>query len=283
MLEASAARIVETPALSRRHEARALSYLADLARRTRRLAVAAIYNAGGHPGGSLSCADILACLYGAELYLPVREPAHEDRDRFVLSKGNAAPALYGVWAAMGFIPPSEAVSLASPLDHDFASAIKLALGLRQRNSPARVYALLGDGECREGEIWEGAMSAAHHRLSNLCAVVDHNKLHFGAADSGIVPLEPFAPKWRAFGWHVVECDGHDIPAILGALKQASRIAERPTAIIAHTIEGKGAGFLENGPLSHGSVTLTREQAIGALEDLGVQDDAMEDWLHGRLC
>lgn len=305
MLDAAAAhRFDAVP--PRREETRALGYLADLARRTRRIAVAAIYQAGsGHPGGSLSCADILAALYGAELYIPEREPLHEGRDRFVLSKGHAAPALYGVWAAMGFIAPSEAVTLrklgsrmqghphvldcplaetsTGSLGQGFSAAIGMALGLRHRDSPARVYALLGDGECQEGEIWEGAMCASHHRLGNLCAVVDYNKLQSDDTNANIMALEPFAPKWRAFGWHTVECDGHDMSALLGAFKQAANVRERPAVVIAHTVKGKGVRFMEHGPLWHGSVKLTREQAVSALEDLGVHEDMIEDWLYGRVC
>jgi transketolase len=282
-----------------------LAYLSKLAEKTRRLAIVGIYHAGsGHPGGSLSCADVLACLYGAELHIPTDIASYPQRDRFVLSKGHAAPALYAIWAAMGFIPAEELVNLrkigsrlqghphvldlllaetsTGSLGQGFSAAIGMAFGNRLNQSNARVYALLGDGELQEGEVWEGAMFAAHHHMGNLCAIIDYNKLQSDDFNANIIGLEPLAAKWRAFGWHVIEIDGHDNVAILGALKQASTTAGRPTVIIAHTVKGKGVRFMENGPLWHGSVKLSREQTLEALTDLGVSAADMEDWIDGRV-
>lgn len=282
-----------------------LAYLSKLAETTRRLAIVGIYHAGsGHPGGSLSCADLLACLYGAELHIPTDIATFPLRDRFILSKGHAAPALYAIWAAMGFIPPEELVNLrklgsrlqghphvldiplaetsTGSLGQGFSAAIGMAYGLRLHRSSARVYALLGDGEMQEGEVWEGAMFAAHHHIGNLCAIVDYNKLQSDDFNANIMGLEPLAAKWRSFGWHVIEIDGHDNIATLGALKQASTTAGRPSVIIAHTVKGRGVHYMENQPLWHGSVKLTREQAVEALTDLGVSAAATEEWLNGCI-
>ncbi len=266
--------------------------IAERARDTRATAIAGIYHAGsGHPGGSLSCADILAVLYAAELNIDAENPADPMRDRFILSKGHAAPALYGIWAAMGLMKRSDAVRLrklgsraqghphvldmplaetsTGSLGQGFSVAIGMALGLRLQDNPARVYALLGDGELQEGEVWEGAMCAAHHRLSNLCAIIDYNKLQSDDRNANIMGLEPLAEKWRAFGWHVQEIDGHDITVILGALKEAADHTGGPSVIIAHTIKGKGVGYMEGVPQWHGSVKLTPAQAEEALCSLGL--------------
>ncbi len=286
-------------------EPRTRDYLAEVARVTRRLAIAGIYNAGsGHPGGSLSCADILACLYGAELSIPKDNHRAPDRDRFVLSKGHAAPALYGVWAAVGFLKADEAVTLrkigsrmqghphvldvplaetsTGSLGQGFSVAIGMAMGLRIQNIGARVYTILGDGELQEGEVWEAAMFASHHRIDNLCAFVDYNKLQSDDLNANIMGLEPLAQKWRAFGWHTLEIDGHDIAAILAALEEANRTKTRPTMVIADTVKGKGVPYMEAAPQWHGSVKLTREQTDDALKALGVAPGALEDWIHGRV-
>jgi len=217
--------------------------LATHAREIRRLSVAAIYHAtSGHPGGSLSCADILSVLYGQELGLDASSATSPDRNRFVLSKGHAAPALYATWASFGLMNPKTALSLrklgsiaqghphvldtplaetsTGSLGQGFSTAIGMALGLRHQRKTARVYALLGDGEMQEGEVWEGAMCAAHHRLSNLCTIIDYNKLQSDDRNEAIMGLEPLAQKWRAFGWHTLEILGHEIPAITAAFDEA---------------------------------------------------------------
>lgn len=280
-----------------------IARIAERARDTRAIAVAGIYHAGsGHPGGSLSCADILATLYASELNIDAANPLDAGRDRFILSKGHAAPALYGIWAAMGLMKRGEAVRLrklgsraqghphvldmplaetsTGSLGQGFSVAIGMALGLRLQKNAARVYALLGDGEIQEGEVWEGAMCAAHHRLTNLCAIIDYNKLQSDDRNANIMGLEPLADKWRAFGWHVQEIDGHDIAAILGALREAGSTSDRPSVIIAHTIKGKGVSYMEDVPQWHGSVKLTRAQTEDAFASLGLSSSMLDALLDG---
>jgi transketolase len=236
--------------------------LAEAARFVRCHTVAAITRAGsGHPGGALSSADLLACLYGAELNVWPATVDDPNRDRFVLSKGHAAPALYAVGAYYGFCGRAAALNLRklnSPfqghphvLDLPFVEtstgslgqgisvAIGMAIGLKLQGIRAHVYTMLGDGELQEGEVWEAAMSGAHHSLDNLCAIIDYNKLQSDNCNDAIMRLEPLAAKFEAFGWSVLEIDGHDIAAILAAFGQASETRGKPTVIIAHTIKGKG--------------------------------------------
>jgi transketolase len=287
----------ETATLSSSLEAQ----LADAARFVRMHAVASIYHAGsGHPGGALSSADLLACLYGAELNVWPRGVNDPTRDRFVLSKGHAAPALYAAGAYYGFCKPKDALTLRklnSPfqghphvrdlpwvetstgsLGQGFSVALGMALGLKMLKKSARVYALLGDGELQEGEVWEAAMAAAHHGLENLCVLIDYNKLQSDAPNDKIVRLEPLAAKWRAFEWGVVEIDGHSIPEILKAFRRATATTGRPSVIIAHTTKGKGVPFMENIPAWHGSVKLMRKQAEEALTALGANDAEIKEFL-----
>jgi transketolase len=267
-----------------------IAKLEAAAKAIRSIAIATIYHAGsGHPGGALSAADLLACLYGAELNVWPGEAANPTRDRFVLSKGHAAPALYAAGAHFKFCSVAEALTLrklGSPfqghphvrdlawvetstgsLGQGFSVALGMAMGLRLKKNPARVYALLGDGELQEGEVWEAAMCAAHHRLDNLVAILDYNKLQSDDLNANIMGLEPLGDKFRAFGWSVIEIDGHAIPQILASLEQARGTKVRPTIIIAHTIKGKGVPFMENVPHWHGSVKLTRAQAEDSLAAL----------------
>jgi transketolase len=271
------------------------------ARFVRRHAIAAIYRAGsGHPGGALSCADILACLFGAELNFSPANASDPNRDRFVLSKGHAAPALYAIGAYHGFCDARAALALrklGSPfqghphigdlrwtetstgsLGQGFSVALGMAMGLKLQNRKARAYALLGDGELQEGEVWEAAMCAAHHGLANLCAVVDYNKLQSDDRNAAIMGLEPLAAKWRAFGWSVAEIDGHDSEQILFALRSAAEVGDRPSVIIAHTIKGKGVPYMEDMPAWHGSVKLTHAQATDALQALDANAREIEDLL-----
>jgi transketolase len=275
--------------------------LAEAARFVRRHALAAIYHAGsGHPGGALSSAELFACLYGAEMNVWPGGIADPERDRFVLSKGHAAPALYAAGAFYGFCDARAALGLRklnSPfqghphvLDLPFVEtstgslgqgisvAMGMALGLKLQKKAARVYTMLGDGELQEGEVWEAAMSAAHHRLANLCAVIDYNKLQSDASNDAIMRLEPLAAKWSAFGWAVQEVDGHDIPAILSALRTAAVTDGCPSVIIAHTIKGKGVPYMENVPTWHGSVKMSRAQTEEALDALGASAADKKDLL-----
>src|SRR5580698_2278761 len=261
--------------------------LAQAARFIRCHVVSSIFHAGsGHPGGALSCADLLACLYGAEMNVWPAKVADPSRDRFVLSKGHAAPALYAAGAYYGFCDRKASLALRklnSPfqghphvldlpfvetstgsLGQGFSVALGMAMGLRMQKSGARVYALLGDGELQEGEVWEAAMCAAHHKLDNLCAIVDYNKLQSDDRNDAIMRLEPLTAKWRAFDWAVAEIDGHDIGQMLSALRRAGATVGRPSILIAHTVKGKGVPMMENVPQWHGSVKLTRAQAEDAL-------------------
>lgn len=267
----------------------------------RQHSIASIYHAGsGHPGGALSCADILACLYGAELNLWPSGVNDPGRDRFVLSKGHAAPALYAVAAYYGFCNATAALSLRklnSPfqghphvgdlpwaetstgsLGQGFSVALGMALGLKLRGSKARVYTLLGDGEMQEGQVWEAAMCAAHHKLDNLCVIVDYNKLQSDDCNDNIMRLEPLAAKWRAFEWAVAEIDGHKPGAVLSGLRSASVTQGRPAILIAHTTKGKGVPYMEGKPQWHGSVKLTRDQAEEALKALKASPEEIMELL-----
>ena len=280
------------------------SRLAQDARFIRMHSIASIYHAGsGHPGGAMSSADLFACLYGAELNVWPKGVSDPGRDRFVLSKGHAAPALYATGARFGFCDAKEALALrklGSPfqghphvldlpwvetstgsLGQGISVAVGMALGLRIQKNPARVYTMLGDGELQEGEVWEAAMSAAHHGLSRLTAVIDYNKLQSDASNDAIMRLEPLAAKFSAFGWNVQEIDGHDISAILEAFRNAglnADMARGPSLIIAHTIKGKGVPYMENIPTWHGSVKFTREQAEEALTALGADAAQLAEFL-----
>lgn len=275
--------------------------LAAAAAFVRKHSIASIYHAGsGHPGGAMSCADLLACLFGAELNFWPNAIDDPNRDRFVLSKGHAAPALYAVGAHYGFCDAKQALRLRklnSPfqghphvldlpwvetstgsLGQGFSVAVGMAMGLKLQNIPARVYTMLGDGELQEGEVWEAAMCAAHHGLDNLCVVIDYNKLQSDNTNSAIMRLEPLAAKWRAFDWAIAEIDGHDIPEILATLRRAGITQHRPSVIIAHTVKGKGVKYMENMPTWHGSVKLTRDQAEEALQSLGANRAEIKDLL-----
>jgi transketolase len=277
--------------------------VAQAARYARQHAISAIFHAGsGHPGGALSCAEIIASLYGAELNLWPDTISDPDRDRFVLSKGHAAPMLYAVAAHYGYCKPREALRLRklnSPfqghphvgdlswvetstgsLGQGFSVALGMAMGLKLQNRTSRVYTLLGDGELQEGSVWEAAMCGAHHRLDNLCVIIDYNKLQSDDQNANIMGLEPLAAKWRAFDWAVVEIDGHDVPTILTTLRRAAATHGRPSCIIAHTTKGKGVSFMENVPAWHGSVKLTEAQADEALRSLGASRQEIKDWLDG---
>jgi transketolase len=243
----------------------------------------------GHPGGSLSAADLVTCLYFAVMRHRPQDPFWEDRDRFILSKGHACPVLYAALAEAGYVSHDLLTSLrrfGSPLQGHpdrrklglieastgslgigLSFGIGLALAARLRGSPSRTYVLLGDGECEEGQIWEAAMYAPHVRLGNLCAIVDYNRLQLDAGVGELTDLEPLADKWRAFNWHVLEIDGHDHRQILDAFAAAAREADRPTVIVAATVKGKGVSYMENQLKYHGSVPERPEDIQRALAEL----------------
>ena len=261
--------------------------------RIRQLLLQMIYEAGsGHPGGSLSAVDILTHLFFRELKLDPNYPTWDGRDRFILSKGHAVPALYAVGVERGWLPKDEIMGFrkinrilqghphvgsvpwvetsTGSLGQGFSVAIGMALGLRYRQLLNRVFVMLGDGEMQEGEIWEGAMSAAHHHLDNLCAILDYNKMQSDARNEHIMNLEPLRQKWEAFNWAVIETDGHDFENIEQAFARVRQIEHQPTLIIAHTIKGKGVSYMEGIPTWHGSVKLREEELRQALAELQSQ-------------
>ncbi len=260
------------------------------ARSIRRLVIEMLAAAGsGHPGGSLSAADIVACLYFGVMRHRPNDPFWEDRDRFILSKGHACPVLYAALAESGYITHDLLSSLrrfGSPLQGHpdrrklglieastgslgigLSMGIGLAMAARLRKSPSRTYVLLGDGECEEGQIWEAAMYAPHIKLGNLCAIVDFNRLQLDASVDEITDLQPLADKWRAFNWRVVEIDGHDANAIVGALAKAEQVTDRPTVVVASTVKGKGVSYMENQIKFHGAVPDKPEDIARALAEI----------------
>lgn len=227
----------------------------------------------GHPGGSLSAADILTTLYFAEMNVNPEKPHQVDRDRFVLSKGHAAPVLYATLAERGFFPKEELLTLrkinsrlqghpsmkslpgidmsTGSLGQGLSVASGMALAARLDGSAHRVYTILGDGELEEGMVWEGAMFAAHYKLDNLTAFVDFNGLQIDGPVSEVLSPLPIPEKWLAFNWHVIEIDGHDINAIYDAIQMAKTVKGKPTMIVAKTIKGKGVCQMENLAEWHG--------------------------------
>jgi transketolase len=227
----------------------------------------------GHTGGSLSAIDIVAALYFHEMRHDPENPQWEERDRFVLSKGHAAPALYVTLAKAGYFPEEDLMMLrrlgshlqghpdskgtpgvevcTGSLGQGLSMANGMALGLRLNNKDCRVYALMGDGELQEGQVWEAAMAAPHYRLDNLCALVDANALQIDGEVEKVMNVFPIADKFRAFGWHVIEIDGHDMKAIVDAFEQARNIKGKPTMIVATTVKGKGVARFEHKASYHG--------------------------------
>jgi transketolase len=267
--------------------------LVDKSRLIRQLVIRMIGNAGtGHIGGSLSVVEILVTLYFHELRIDPRNPSWPDRDRLVLSKGHAGPALYAVLAEKGFFPVEELMTLDAPgtrltkhvdmlklpgidmstgsLGQGLSAAVGMALGARLNGQAFRTYAVLSDGENDSGQTWEAAMAAAKFKLTNLTAVLDRNRLQVDGATEDVMPLEPVADKWRAFNWHVLEVDGHNVKDLLESYSKAKEIVTGPTIIIAHTTKGKGVSFAEGDPLWHNQV-FTRDQERKALAELGTAE------------
>jgi transketolase len=266
-----------------------LARLEAHARQVRRNVWRALRAGGsGHAGGSSSAADILAALYFHRLRVRPSEPDWPERDRFVLSKGHANAALGAVLAQAGFIEDElldRFYGFESPfgmhpdikvagvemctgaLGHGLAVAVGMALGARIQKQDFHTFVMLGDGELHEGSNWEAAMAAAHYRLANLTAIVDHNKISQSGRVDEIVGIDPLADKWRAFGWEVREIDGHAMAEIVDALEALPLHGERPTALIAHTIKGKGVSFAENTYLWH-SNNVNDEILARALAELG---------------
>ena len=263
--------------------------LRKMAKQLRRHVITMIATAGsGHPGGSLSAADIVTALYFKVMRHNPKNTQWPDRNRFILSKGHAAPILYAALAECGYFPVEELSTLrklgsrlqghtdrtltpgvemsAGSLGQGLSFGIGIALAARLDKRDYHVYVLLGDGECEEGQIWEAAMSAPHFRIDNLTAIVDHNGIQLDGRCCDIMGLESLADKWRAFNWHVIEIDGHDMNQILHALEEAGKTKGRPTVIIAHTVKGKGVSFMENNVDFHGKAPTAQEAEI-ALKEL----------------
>jgi len=264
--------------------------LEEKARRFRVQVIKMIYRAqSGHPGGSLSCMDILTALYFHHLRINPQEPAWENRDRFVLSKGHAAPALYVVLAELGYFSKETLFTLrqlgsilqghpdmrktpgvemsTGSLGNGLSVGIGMALGARLARKNYHVYALVGDGEVDEGGIWEAAMAASKYKLDNLTAICDFNRVQLDGPIEEIMPLDPLPEKWEAFNWNVIEMDGHNMGEILDALDKARQVRGRPTVIIAHTVKGKGVSFMEGKFQWHGNAPNEEEYKI-ALKELG---------------
>ena len=268
-----------------------LEELPSIARRIRREIIEMIGAAkSGHPGGSLSAVEILVELYFHRLRIDPKNPQWPDRDRFILSKGHAAPVLYAVMAEAGYAetPISQLITLrklgsvyqghpdvrflhaleasTGSLGEGLSLALGLGLAARLDGRKSRTYVLLGDGEIQEGQIWEAAMAAAFHKVDNIVAIVDYNGIQLDGFVKDIMNVAPLADKWRAFGWHTLEIDGHDLAAIRSAFDEAEATKGQPTCVVAHTIKGKGVSFMENNPKFHGTAPAPDEVRM-ALEEL----------------
>ena len=265
-------------------------FLVEKARQIRVDAVKAVYLAkSGHPGGALSIADILSYLYFEEMNVDPKEPDKADRDRLVLSKGHACPALYAALSEKGFFSkdvlwtfrkygsilqghpdmkhiPGVDMSTGS-LGQGVSAACGMALSGKTSNKDYRVYAILGDGEIEEGQVWEAAMFASHYKLDNLCIFVDYNGLQVDGTVEEVIGPAPIDEKFRSFGWNVVVIDGHDLEQIEKAVENAKATKGKPTAIIAKTVKGKGVSYMENAVGWHGKAPNDEEFAI-AMKDLG---------------
>ena len=268
--------------------------LALHARNIRRNIIRQVSNAkSGHPGGSLGAADILTLLFFEIMDITPENATREtleipDRDRFVLSKGHTSPLLYAALAEKGIIPEEELLTFrkvnsrlqghpnmnltpgvdmsTGSLGQGLAAADGMAIANKLAGKDHRIYCLIGDGECEEGEIWEAAMAAAHYKSDNLCAIIDVNGLQIDGKTADVIGPEPFDEKFKAFGWHVINVDGHDFDALRAAFEEAKNIKGKPTALIAKTIKGKGVSFMENQASWHG-VAPNAEQTEIALKEL----------------
>ncbi len=246
-------------------------------------------SASGHPGGSLSAVEILTTLYFNEMNINPEKPRDPERDRFVLSKGHAAPVLYSALARRGFFNVDELHTLrkigsmlqghpnmndvpgvdmsTGSLGQGISVAVGMALAGKCDNKSYRVYSLLGDGELEEGQVWEAAMCAAHYKLDNLTAFIDSNGLQIDGKCEDVMNPGPIDQKFKAFGWHVIEIDGHDLEAIQKAIDEAKNTKGQPTAVVCHTVKGKGVSFMENQAGWHGTAP-SKEQCEIAIKEIG---------------
>jgi transketolase len=260
------------------------------ARQIRRDIIRMTFTAGsGHPGGSLSVTDLLTALVFHELQIDPQHPDQADRDRLVLSKGHAAPALYAALAHRGYLPVEELLSFrqigsrlqghaegsklpaieaaTGSLGQGIGIAVGMALDSRLAHRANRVYVIIGDGECQSGPTWEALMAGGHYALDNLVVILDRNRFETDGDTESIMGIEPITDKFRAFRYETLDIDGHDFAQILGALEQARATKGRPTAIVARTVKGKGVSFMENTHVWHGKAP-SREEADRALSELG---------------
>lgn len=242
----------------------------------------------GHPGGSLSIADILAVLYFEKMNIDPQNPKMENRDRFILSKGHAAPAIYATLCERGIVCTTEMESLrqvnsmlqghpdmkgtpgvdmsTGSLGQGLSAAVGMAMAAKYQDLNYYVYAILGDGECQEGQVWEAAMSGAHYKLNNIIAFLDNNGLQIDGKNCDVMGVDPLDEKFKAFGWNVITIDGHDLEQISDAIDKAKQQTEKPTMIIAKTAKGKGVSFMENQAGWHG-VAPTSEELEKALDEI----------------
>ncbi len=264
--------------------------LEQTAARIRIDVIRAIHNAGsGHPGGSLSAADIVTALYFHEMNIDPKDPKKADRDKFILSKGHAGPVQYAALAERGYYPVSDMMSLrklgsrfqghpnmhkvpgiemsTGSLGQGISVSVGMALANKLDGNPGRVYTLLGDGELQEGLVWEAAMSAAHYKLDNMVAIVDFNGLQIDGRNDDVMTVKPVDEKFAAFGWNVMVIDGHNFDEILDAFEKARACKGKPTAVIARTHKGRGVSFMEDNAGWHGKAP-SDEEAKLAVEELG---------------
>ncbi|MBF0490430.1 MAG: transketolase [Candidatus Omnitrophica bacterium] len=241
----------------------------------------------GHPGGSLSAVEIMLVLYGYAANHKPQQPAWEDRDRIIISKGHVSPVVYVTLANFGYFPKEELKTFrkfksrlqghvttkipgvefnTGSLGHGLSYANGIALGAKLRGKNFKSYCLMGDGEIQEGSVWEAAMTASHHQLNNVCAIVDYNKVQENGPTQDIKGLEPLADKWSSFGWHVLEVDGHNLQELITAFDDFKNVKNKPTVIIAHTVKGKGVSFMEGKCAWHGKAP-NQEQLAAALAEL----------------
>ena len=270
-----------------------ITELKTIATNVRKDALTAVHAAAsGHPGGSLSVADVLTLLYFEVMNIDPKDPKNPDRDRFVLSKGHCSPALYGVLAERGFFPKEDLITFrktgsylqghpdmkgipgvdmsTGSLGQGICAANGMALAGKIDNKPYRVYTVLGDGELEEGQVWEAAMYAAHYKLDNLTVFVDFNGLQIDGNISDVLSPLPIDKKFEAFGFNVILCDAHDFEEMLSAINEAKNTKGKPTAIILKSVKGKGVSFMENNAAWHGSAP-NDEQFAQAIKEL---DDAL---------
>ena len=271
-----------------------LSQLQNYARLIRKYVITMnCYAGSGHPGGSLSSVEIVTYLFLQEINFSPDNCKDIDRDRFILSKGHSCLVLYAALAQESFFNVEEFKSLrqvggmlqghpdrlktpgvefnSGSLGQGFSFALGCALGAKRKNLSFRTYALLGDGELNEGQIWEGMMFGAHYKLDNIVAIVDYNKYQSDDLNTNITALEPLMDKFKAFGWYAMEIDGHDFREIGNALDRARKIKGKPSIILAHTIKGKGISFMENNPKWHGSMAPQGEERECALKECGCEE------------